>query len=315
MNTMPRILGIAFIFLLPSCHDKKTTDLAQSADHSVPILKKEIVGVAEIQPVLKVISLYPQTGGIIKAIYHDINDNVKKGEVILELIGDVEQAQLDQAQSKLATQRAVINSSKAQLASLQVRSDNSKLNFTRNQNLILSGAVTQQSLDDSRFAYESSVKDVEASQASEKQQESRLSELQADIYYYQQLINQKKLRAPFNGKVLSMDMIIGNFVNTNQSVGDFAPEGPLMAITEVDELYANRVKDGMGAYIRPQGKTDTLAKGKIFLTSPYLRKKTLFSDNAANMEDRRVREVRVLLDQGAHVLIGSRVECVITLKE
>ena len=102
-------------------------------------------------------------------------------------------------------------------------------------------------------------------------------------------------------------------MSPTQSACDFAPEGPLMAVTEVDELFADKVKEGMSAYIRPQGKTDTLATGKVFLTSPYLRKKSLFADAASDMEDRRVREVRVLLDQHARALIGSRVECVIQL--
>ncbi|HXD93019.1 MAG TPA: HlyD family efflux transporter periplasmic adaptor subunit, partial [Bacteroidia bacterium] len=128
------------------------------------------------------------------------------------------------------------------------------------------------------------------------------------------VIDKKKIKAPANGKILSVDVRLGNNVLASQSVGDFAPDGPLIAITEVDELFATKIAVGMKAYIRPQGQLDTLATGKIYLTSPYLRKKTLFSDDATNMEDRRVREVRVLLDKSDKVLIGSRVECVILLK-
>jgi len=305
-----------FIFLaclaLCAC-STKNPDESGEAIPVTPVLNDRIVGVAEIQPQQKVIALYPQTGGIMKAIYHDINDHAKKGDVIADLVNDVEQAQLQQAQSKLVTQQAVIESSKAQLASVQVKSDNARANYNRNQNLIQSGAVTQQTLDDSRFLYEASVKDVEASQATVRQQRDKLNELRADVYYYEQLVRQKKIIAPFDGTVLAIDSKVGNFISTAQSLGDFAPDGKLIAITEVDELFADKIREGMSAYIRPQGQSDTLATGKIYLTAPYLRKKSLFSNNAANMEDRRVREVRVLLNDNTRVLIGSRVECVIVL--
>jgi len=305
-----------FIFLaclaLCAC-STKNPDESGEAIPVTPVLNDRIVGVAEIQPQQKVIALYPQTGGIMKAIYHDINDHAKKGDVIADLVNDVEQAQLQQAQSKLVTQQAVIESSKAQLASVQVKSDNARANYNRNQNLIQSGAVTQQTLDDSRFLYEASVKDVEASQATVRQQRDKLNELRADVCYYEQLVRQKKIIAPFDGTVLAIDSKVGNFISTAQSLGDFAPDGKLIAITEVDELFADKIREGMSAYIRPQGQSDTLATGKIYLTAPYLRKKSLFSNNAANMEDRRVREVRVLLNDNTRVLIGSRVECVIVL--
>jgi multidrug efflux pump subunit AcrA (membrane-fusion protein) len=309
------ILFILIIALLTSCSGNKKEE--SKADTQHPLVSDNpdrVVGIASIEPKSRLISLYAETGGIVKQIVHDIDDNVKAGEIIVELVSDVEQAQLEQAQSKLATQQAVVESAKSQSASLKVKSENAKVNYDRNNNLIQSGGVTKQALDDSKFLSESSLADFNASLANITQQENRLKELQADIHYNEALVARKKIKAPVNGKVLSMDVKIGNNISSSQSVCDFAPEGPLMAITEVDELFASDVKVGMRAYIRPQGRTDTLATGKIILTSPYLRKKSLFSDGATNMEDRRVCEVRVLLDDGSKVIIGSRVECVILLK-
>jgi hypothetical protein len=47
--------------------------------------------------------------------------------------------------------------------------------------------------------------------------------------------------------------------------------------------------------------------------APFLSKKSIFNDRADNLEDRRVREVRVQIDNPDAVLIGSRVECIIGL--
>ncbi len=309
------ILFLGSVILLASCGGKSKEE--QSAADSMakkPLMVSQIVGVALIEPQAHIVSLYAETGGIVKKIDHDINEEVKAGDVIVELVNDVEEAQLAQAQSKLATQRALINATQSQCNSIRIKSENAKANFDRNTNLFQSGGITKQALDDSRFTSESLQADLGSALANINQQQSRLKELSADINYYQKLVDRKKIKALVNGKVLSMDVKIGNNISTSQSVCDFAPEGPLMAVTEVDELFADKVKEGMKTYIRPQGKTDTLGTGTIYLTSPYLRKKSLFSDGAANMEDRRVREVRVLLNSGSKALIGSRVECVILLK-
>ncbi|MBC7487836.1 MAG: hypothetical protein H7282_13920 [Cytophagaceae bacterium] len=309
------ILVLSSVVLLASCGGKSKEE-QRAIDSLVksPLQVSQIIGVALIEPQAHIVSLYAETGGIVKKINHDINEEVKVGDVIVELISDVEQAQLNQAQSKLATQRALISAAQSQYNSIRIKSENAKANFDRNTNLLQSGGVTKQASDDSRFANESLQADLASAQANINQQQSRLNELNADINYYQKLVDRKKIKALSNGKILSMDVNIGNNISSSQTVCDFAPEGPLMAVTEVDELFADKVKEGMKTYIRPQGKTDTLGTGTIYLTSPYLRKKSLFSDGAANMEDRRVREVRVLLDSNAKALIGSRVECVILLK-
>ncbi|HSY62439.1 MAG TPA: HlyD family efflux transporter periplasmic adaptor subunit, partial [Cytophaga sp.] len=121
-------------------------------------------------------------------------------------------------------------------------------------------------------------------------------------------------KAPLDGKILSVDTKLGATVSTSTNLSDFAPEGPVMAITEIDELFADQIKIGQPAYVRAQGDTVVLAKGKVILAAPYLRKKSLFSDKVDNLEDRRVREVRVQLDSTETLLIGSRVECIIELK-
>jgi multidrug efflux pump subunit AcrA (membrane-fusion protein) len=298
---------------LLSCGKKDTKDAGVATDTVSSNVVKQIVGIASIEPQTRLISLYAETGGTITKINYDINDNVKKGDVILEQERNVEKRQLEQAVSKLATQRSAIEVYKAQLASLKVKLENARVNFERNKNLYTSGSVTKQTLDDSEFTYNSQKSDAAAAEANVFEQENKLHELQADIDYNKSLVERKLVRAPLDGKLLSMDVRLGNYITSSQSICDFAPVGPLIAVTEVDELYATDIKDGLFAYIRPQGQLDTIAKGRIILTSPYLHKKSLFSDAASDLEDRRVREVRVLLDPSDKVLIGNRVECVILL--
>jgi multidrug resistance efflux pump len=274
----------------------------------------KIVGIANVEPFGKLLPLSSEVNGVVTEIFKEANQKVNQGEKLIALDYKVEQTQLVQAQSKLRTQQAVIKAAQATLASLEVKRANAQATYERNQRLLAGGAATQQTLDDSRFQYEQNRKDAEAAQATLAQQQGRLAELQADVSYYQALLDRRFVKAPVSGLILSVDTKVGESISSTTVLGDFAPDGPLMAITEVDELFATKVKLGQTAFIRPQGGSDTLARGKVVFISPYLRKKSLFADKAENLEDRRVREARVELDSSANVLIGSRVECVIEVK-
>jgi multidrug resistance efflux pump len=278
-------------------------------------LKVEVViGIASIEPAGRIVQLTTESAGVVKTIHVQVSQQVKKGDLLFSLSDEVEVAQVNQAQSKLRTQQSIIDSQQATVASLDVQLQNAKANYDRTQKLFAGQAATQQQLDDSRFDFENTTQQKLAAAANLQQQIAKKAELQADLNYYQTLLNRKHIRAAADGTILSIEAKIGNYVNTATVLGEFAPEGGLVAITEIDELFADRLKVGQRASIRPQGDSTILAHGDVFIISPYLKKKSLFSDNASNLEDRRVREVRVKINPEAKLLIGSRVECVIELK-
>ncbi len=300
------------VILLWSCGKKEEKKEQVAIPDTLNVV--QVVGLASIEPVQRVLPLTSEVNGLVANIFHNSGEEVKKGEVIAELEHNVETAQVQQAASKIATQRSAIEAQKATKASLQIKLDNARTTTERNQRLLQGNAVTQQVYDDSKTAYESQQQDLATAEANIRQQENKLKELQSDLNYYNSLLERKIVRAPLNGKILNLDLKLGSVVNSNTSFGDFAPEGAYMAVTEIDELFANKVALEQAAYIREQGGTDTITTGKVIFISPYLKKKSLFSDRPDNLEDRRVREVRVELTDKSKVLIGSRLECVINIK-
>lgn len=303
-----------------SCSDNKAQPGTAAADEDAvkpdtPLVIREIVGIARIEPPEKIITINTETPGYVREINYKENQPIQKGEVLLILDSDVEQAQLRQAKSGLQTQRAAIKSAQATLEALQVQLANAKNTYQRNQRLASGKALTDQELDDSRFAVENLEKQMVAQEAVITQQQNRLQELEAEVNYYQTLLSDRTIRAPLSGMFLSSNVKPGNYITTSTSLGDFAVDGPYQAITEVDELFATKVKLGQSAYIRLQGSSEKLASGKVVYMAPYLKQKSLFSDSPDNLEDRRVREVRVELDSKENILIGSRVECVIQIEK
>ncbi len=310
---------LCFSVFWQSCGGNKGSSDATTGTNAIqpdtPLVVREIVGIARIEPPEKIIAINAKSAGFVRETRFQENQHVQKGDILLVLDSEVEQAQLQQAKSKLQTQRAAIEAAKATLESLQVKLTTAQTTFERNQRLASGNAATPQQLDDSRFAVEDAQKQIAAQQATIIQQQSRLQELEADVNYYQTIVNQRTILAPLSGTFLSTSVKPGNYITNNTVLGDFAVDGPYQAITEVDELFAAKVQIGQSAYIRPQGVAEKLADGRVVYVAPYLTQKSLFSDSPDNLEDRRVREVRVELKSKDKVLIGSRVECVIEIEK
>ncbi|OIN56061.1 HlyD family secretion protein [Arsenicibacter rosenii] len=313
MKRLP-ILCIALGLL--ACGGKDDSAKNKAATDSLtttrkPVSVNEVLGIAIIEPEALITELSAETGGLIRDVKVNIGDKLTKGQTILVLDNAVESAQLRQATTKIGTQQDAIEAARQNLNKLRLQLTKAQADLQRDEKLFKGNALTQKELEDSRYTVADVQQQINAAEAELKQSQSRITELRADIGYYNTVQGQKTVKAPADGTLLSLDAKVGQYLTTNQSIGEFAPAGPLIALTEIDELFAIKIKVGQKAIIRPQGSNEVLTTGTVVLTSPYLRKKSLFSDNTGNLEDRRVREVRVKIDEPDKVLIGARVECLI----
>lgn len=275
----------------------------------------EVLGIAVIEPAARISQLSAQTSGLVRRIYVDVGQEVRRGQVILDMDNTLESAQLRQASVKIGTQQDAVETARQAVGTLRVQRQKAEADLQRNRTLFAGNALTRKDLADSQYQVDNLNQQIRQAEAQVRQTEGQIRSLRTDIQYARTVSGLKTVNAPASGTLLSLDAKVGQYLTGNQSIGDFAPAGPLVAVTEIDELFALRVKVGQKAYVRPQGSRERLTTGTVVLASPYLRRKSLFSDNTANLEDRRVREVRVKLDDPGRVIIGARVECVIDVKE
>ncbi len=306
---------IVLIVLIGSCKKGDSTEISNTTTKGIGKMDspsvKDVLGIAIIEPWGGIVPLGTEQSGIIKSVKANIGDKLNKNDIILIMDNTLENAQIQQSNSKTNTQNEVINTANQNLKQLQLKLQKANVDLQRDLNLNKRDALTKKELESSQYVVQDILKQIEIQQATIHQQQVKLKEFKADVNYFQTIENKKLIKAPSNGTLLSLDVKSGQFLNFGQLIGDFAPDGPVMALTEIDELYADKIKIGQKAVIKRQGKNEVITTGTVKLTSPYLQKKSLFSDNPSALEDRRVREVRVQIDEPEKVLIGSRVECII----
>jgi hypothetical protein len=87
-----------------------------------------------------------------------------------------------------------------------------------------------------------------------------------------------------------------------------------MIEAEVDELFANDVKTGQSVYISTTTHTDTLARGTVSYVSPILSNKSILYETANEGEDRRVRKIKIKLQNSGPFAINAKVNCQIKIR-
>lgn len=300
------------LFLLFGCKSKEEKKVETSTAPTEPV---RIVAIGRVEPEQKITSVGSEVNGVIKKIYVNAGNKVRKGQVLIEFAHDYEDAKLLQTQAKEITQKAEIQNVQAQINAAKIRTENLRKTYERIQKIFDQGAETKQVLENAKSEYDQAVKDIERLTANLRSAESKLNEIKADAQLAAVDIERRKVKAPAEGLILTMDLTEGSAVSFEKPLFEFAPKSALTVLCEVDEMWADKIKLGQKAIIRTQGMDDKLGEGEIVYLSPYLKKKSLFSDDSSNMEDRRVREVRVRLSGNPDLLINSRVEVVVDLKQ
>lgn len=270
--------------------------------------------IGRVEPEGKIADLASEVTGVVRRIVVDAGGRASTGEPIVELSSDVEAAALEQAEAAVKAQAAAIKASAASLAAARARAGNARDDLKRAEALYEADRIARSEYDDSATEYETLAQDVARLDAGLSAQESLLVKYRADRDVAAAQLARRSVRAPADGLVLSLDIAVGSLVSFEAPFGTFAPDGPLTVWAEVDELFAGLLKVGQRAVVRAQGTTEALAAGSVTFVGPHLRKKSIFSDEVGDLEDRRVREIRVALDDGANLMLGSRVECMIDVQ-
>lgn len=306
------LLVLAGLIILTSCGGKKEEPKKKASEYKLQNVK-ELVGIARIEPENKISPIGAEIAGRVVEILVKEGEPVKKGQLIMLLDDSAESAQVEQSTSKLATRNQRVNSLQAKVEAIKIKMEAADVERKRDRALANAKAGTEKAATDSETAYNNLRADLIIAQADLQEAKSGVNEVNAEAKYLSSMREKKRVYAPADGMMLNWDVKLGQAIGAGTKLGDFAPAGGLIAITEVDELYALNVKKGQRVSINLQGTKQVLTSGLVVYCAPYLSKKSIFSDRADNLEDRRVREVRVRVDNPSAVLIGSRVECIIKL--
>lgn len=272
----------------------------------------KVVGIGRVEREGKELVLFPEIFGKITRVTVEMGDTVAAGAVLVEMDHRAEDIQIQKLEAQIEEQKAAIREAETKLEKARINAQSLEREYNRQKAIADQGVGIGQNLDNAEKDWKLALQDIETLKAQIQSIQARIKVQEVDKRLLRQNLEDFYVKAPLTGLMLKVDALEGQAVSDQTSLGVFVPLSPVNVVTEIDELFAGRVAEGQKAYIRQQGGKDTLATGTVIEIAPSLRQKSLFSDEIGKLEDRRVRPVRVRVEQGQEKLIyGQRVECVI----
>ncbi len=311
------VIIILLTLSLLACNDKKEKEVTTEEATKKPETEtniNEVVGIGRVVPEKQIIQLAAEVNGVLTKIYKEENQTVVAGEVIATLSNSVENAQLSEAQSRTNLQQQQVLIAEATAIENNAKLNNAENELARLKNLYNKGAETKQKVENAETEYKSIKATISRLKAQVDGAKSQLTESKSSMALVKSRLEQTKIKAPYSGKILEWKIRQGEGVTALQAIAQIAPAGNTIVESEIDESLANKVKNGQTVNIKYLGANEVIAKGTIYFVSDYLKKKSLFSEESGEAEDRRVRVVKILLDNPKEVLLNSRVEVFIALK-
>lgn len=249
------ITGIVIIAVLTT-GTIAVTNSKQVKYKTKPIERCTITEVVEasgtINPV-NTVSVGSTVSGLIKEIYVDYNDVVKKGQIL---------AQIDPANFEATVQQnqAQINNARANLAKLQAIANYDQKQYVRYKNLYAKNFVAKSELDEKLSTYQSDLAQINAAKAQISQYQATLKTALTNLGY-------TKIIAPVDGTVISREIDLGSPVAASFQAPELftiAQDLTKMQIeVSVSEADIGRVEEGQDVTYTLDGYPDSTFTGKV----------------------------------------------------
>jgi HlyD family secretion protein len=227
-------------------------------------LARVVVATGKIEPLSKV-EVKSKASGIVKKLYVDYGDRVKRGDVLADLDKVQLEASLHAAEANYQAAQAARDSANAQLERNKVDAEGPdvpflKLNMERAQEMYKDGVMSKSLVEDAEKNYQlalnkqvSAERNLAVSRAEIAKAEAQVAQAKAALDNSQEDLRNSTIVSPIDGLVLSRDVNVGDAVSSILVLGSQATL--IMTLGDISEVYV-------------QGKVDEADIGKVYLNQP-----------------------------------------------
>jgi HlyD family secretion protein len=249
-------------------------------------LAKSVVATGKVEPITKV-EIKSKASGIVKKLYVDAGDRVKKGQLLAELDKEEIEARVAQARAQMEASEASAKGTEADLERAKVDAEGVdvpmlKRAYERAQGMAKEGVVSASALDDAQKNYELALNKQNVAKAQLLVLKAKIGQAQAQVLQdhanLQQLEEQlgyTTISSPIDGIILSRDVEVGDAVSSILVLGSSATlimtEGDTSEVYvkgKVDESDIGKVYMGQPARIKVESFKDKTFNGKVTKISP-----------------------------------------------
>ena len=241
-------------------------------------LAKSVVATGKVEPITKV-EIKSKASGIVKKLYVDAGDRVKKGQLLAELDKEEIEARVAQAHAQVEASEASAKGSEADLERAKVDAEGPdvpllKRAYDRAQGMAKEGVVSASALDDAQKNYELALNKQNVAKAQLLvlrakigQARAQVAQDHANLKQLEEQLGYTTITSPIDGIILSRDVEVGDAVSSILVLGSSATL--IMTEGDTSEVYV-------------KGKVDESDIGKVYMAQPARIKVESFKDKTFN---------------------------------
>ncbi|TFF49888.1 efflux RND transporter periplasmic adaptor subunit [Pseudomonas putida] len=212
-------------------------------------IESSVTALGTLQP-RRYVDVGAQASGQIRNLHVEVGDQVRKGQLLVEIDPSTQQAKLDAG-------RFSIDNLKAQLAEQRAQLKLAQQQLKRQRELAAVGATREEDLQTAEAQLNVTQARIDMYQAQIRQANASLRSDEAELGY-------TRIFAPMDGTVVAVDAREGQTLNAQQQtplILRIAKLSPMTVWAQVSEADIGKIQPGMTAYFT------TLAGGKRRWTS------------------------------------------------
>jgi multidrug resistance efflux pump len=317
---MKKIIGnLCMLFVaavcLNACHNKgeKSRQNEKSEEQILGEISS-VHAIGKIIPAKDWAVLASPTSARIQRIMVSEGDTVHAGQLLMTLESGVSDLDVSEAQAQLRAMKAENKTALDDLRKAEVAANEWKDRYETSRKLLEQNAETREQTEQHYSSWQQQELAVRGLRQKIKAQEESERQGQIQVRKAEQQLSGFDVSAPMDGIIVDLSAQLGKVVGSTEELGKIVDVTDLMIEAEVDELFANDVKTGQSVYISTTTHTDTLARGTVSYVSPILSNKSILYETANEGEDRRVRKIKIKLQNSGPFAINAKVNCQIKIR-
>lgn len=181
-----------------------------------------------------IVTVAPRVFGPVVKLYVEDNQEVKKGDLLLEIDPEDYKVKLKQTKSKLDEARAALKSAGNEVTKTYSELDFAKSDYTRYSQMYSKGISSKQEYDSSKNKLTAAKSNSDASKAKYNELSAAIKRLEAEVEQAKLDLSYTKIYAAQDGKITHRTVEEGNYVQTAQ---------PLFAIAQDDVWIVANFKE------------------------------------------------------------------------
>ncbi len=255
-------------------------------------LAKSVVATGKIEPITKV-EVKSKASGIVKKLFVEAGDKVKKGQPLAQLDKEEITAQVERGHAELEAADANLAGSEADYERAKVDAEGPdvpllKRAYQRAQTMAKDGVVSASALDDAEKNYSLALNKQNVSKAQLivlkakiAQSKAMVAQDRASVRQLEEQLGYTDVLSPMDGVILSRNVEVGDAVSSILVLGSSATL--IMTLGDTSEVYV-------------KGKVDESDIGKVYLGQPARIKVESFKDKSFTGKVTRISPMGVEKD-------------------